>query len=84
MRDADGVLFKVRNWRGCERTTRPGDALAVVYDPQGLVSPRGAQARSGVPEPLQDLAPWAAALVAGCLVAVVRSYRLSGPVDAKR
>lgn len=82
--DADGVPLKVRIWRGCGRATRPGDALAVVYDPEGRVPPRGTRAGAGVTGPLRDLAPWAAALVAGSLVAVVRSYRLSGPTEPTR
>ncbi|WP_406164642.1 hypothetical protein [Streptomyces sp. NBC_00996] len=80
--DADGVPLKVRIWRGCGQATRPGDALAVVYDPEGRVPPRGARTGPGAPGPLRDLAPWAAALVAGSLVAVVRSYRLSSPSRA--
>jgi hypothetical protein len=75
--DADGVPLKVRIWRGCGQTTRPGDALTVVYDPKGSVPSRGVQTGTGRGEPLRDLAPWAAALVAGSLIAVVRSYRLS-------
>ncbi|MFJ9119191.1 hypothetical protein ACIRJO_27010 [Streptomyces sp. NPDC102394] len=75
--DADGVPLKVRIWRGCGKTTRPGDALAVVDDPKGRIPPRGVQAGSGTAGALRDLAPWSAALVAGCMVAVVRSYRLS-------
>ncbi|MET8945823.1 hypothetical protein ABZX30_20120 [Streptomyces sp. NPDC004542] len=75
--DADGVPLKVRIWRGCGRTTRPGDALAVVHDPEGRVPPRGVETGAGVPG--RDLAPWAAALVVASLSAVVRSYRLSGP-----
>ncbi|MFF7980160.1 hypothetical protein ACFZDK_13670 [Streptomyces sp. NPDC007901] len=84
VRDADGMPLKVRIWRGCEQTTRPGDALTVVYDPRGRVPTRGTEAESIVPEPLRGLAPWAAALVAGSLVAVVRSYRLSAHADARR
>ncbi|MFG3120097.1 hypothetical protein ACGF4C_37790 [Streptomyces sp. NPDC048197] len=76
--DADGVPLKVRIWRGCGQATRPGDALAVVYDPKGTVSPRGWQTGADVPGPLRDLTPWAAALVVCSLVAVVRSHRLSG------
>jgi hypothetical protein len=76
---ADGVPLKVRIWRGCGEATRPGDALAVVSDPERRVAPRGAQTGAGVSGPLRDLAPWAAALVAGTLGAVVRSYRLSRP-----
>ncbi|MCD9876362.1 hypothetical protein [Streptomyces guryensis] len=77
--DTDGIPLKVRIWRGCGRATRPGDALAVVYDPKGSVPTRGAETGAGVPGPLRDLAPWSAALVAGSVVAVVRSYRLSRP-----
>ncbi|WP_234377133.1 hypothetical protein [Streptomyces sp. TP-A0356] len=66
------------------RTTRPGDAIALVYDPEGRVAPRGVEPGSSGWEPLRGLAPWAAALVAGSLVAVVRSYRLSRPAGAKR
>ncbi|WP_458248539.1 hypothetical protein [Streptomyces sp. MAI_2237] len=75
--DGEGIPLKVRIWRGCRRTTRPGDALAVVYDPEGRVPPRGAQAGSGAAGSLDDLVPWGAAFVASCVVAVVRSYRLS-------
>ncbi|MFF0400099.1 hypothetical protein ACFYSJ_30765 [Streptomyces sp. NPDC005248] len=77
--DQDGVPLKVRIWRGCGRNTRPGDALTVVYDPQGRVSPRGVEAGTG---PLRDLAALAAALVAGCVIAVVRSYRLTHALSA--
>lgn len=76
--DSDGVPLKVRIWRGCGRATRPGDALAVRYDPEGQVRPRGVQTGAGAPGPLRDLAPWVAALVTGSLIAVVRSFRLSG------
>ncbi|MFK4803555.1 hypothetical protein ACI3K5_33330 [Streptomyces sp. MPA0124] len=34
-----------RIWRGCTQATRPGDVLALVYDPKGLVPPRGIGAR---------------------------------------
>lgn len=77
--DHDGVPLKVRIWRGCERTTRPGDVLAVVYDPRGRLPSRGVEAGTGVPGSLRDLAGWVAALVGGCVVAVVRSFRLSRP-----
>lgn len=79
--DRDGVPLKVRVWRGCGEATRPGDALAVVYDPEGRVPPRGAAA--GGPGPLRALAPWAVALVAVTVTAVVRSCRLSGLAEAR-
>ncbi len=76
--DHDGVPFKAPIWRGCGEATRPGDALAVVYDPEGLVSPRGL---SGATQPWWDLAPWGTALMAASVTAVVRSYRLSSAPD---
>ncbi|WP_405956614.1 hypothetical protein [Streptomyces phaeochromogenes] len=77
MADQDGVPLKVRIWRGCEPATRPGDTLAVVYDLQGRVAPRGVQAGVSGADPLRDLGGWAVTLIAACAVAVVRSYRLS-------
>jgi hypothetical protein len=74
--DRDGVPLKVRIWRGCGQTTRPGDALTVVHDSKGLVPPRGVAAGASGADPLRDLGGWAAALVA-VSIAVVRSYRLS-------
>ncbi|WP_406175847.1 hypothetical protein [Streptomyces sp. NBC_00996] len=82
--DHDGVPLKVRIWRGCGQSTSPGDALAVVYDPKGRVPPRGAQSGASPAGSLRDLGGWAAALVAGCMVAVVRSYRLSAIAPAPR
>ncbi|MEU9207750.1 hypothetical protein AB0D27_07285 [Streptomyces sp. NPDC048415] len=83
--DRDGVPLKVRIWRGCGQTTSPGDALAVVHDPKGQVPPRGVVPSGTSPAgPLRDLGGWAAALVAGSVVAVVRSYRLSAVTPAPR
>ncbi|MFC5638329.1 hypothetical protein [Streptomyces bullii] len=79
--DRDGVPLQVRIWRGCGQTTRPGDALAVVYDPKGRVPPRGVAAGAGPYEPLRDPAALAAALVGACAIAVVRSYRLTHVVS---
>ncbi len=76
--DQDGVPLKTRIWRGCGRATRPGDTLAVVSDSKGRVAPRGQETGASATGPLRGLAAWAAALMAGCVVAVVRSYRLSG------
>lgn len=75
--DRDGEPLEVRIWRGCGQATRPGDALAVVYDAKGRVLPRGVDAGVSPLGPLGDLGGWAAALIAGCVVAVARSYRLS-------
>ncbi|GHE54868.1 hypothetical protein GCM10017771_77280 [Streptomyces capitiformicae] len=72
----EGVPLSTRIWRGCGQSTRPGDALEVVYDPEGKVPPRGVdpEAERGR---LAGVAALACALVAGCAVAVVRSFRLS-------
>ncbi|MET7381728.1 hypothetical protein ABZT08_23385 [Streptomyces sp. NPDC005526] len=80
--DADGAPLTVRIWRGCGRATRPGDALAVLYDPKGRVAPRGLGVGTTPTGPLRDLAPWVLALVAGSTVAVVRSFRLSSPSES--
>ncbi|MGW6543139.1 hypothetical protein ACWGBH_09825 [Streptomyces massasporeus] len=77
--DRDGVPVKVRIWRGCERTTRPGDAITVVYDREGRVPPRGAEGRGSALHALSGLGGWVAGLVSACVVAVVRSCRLSAP-----
>jgi hypothetical protein len=78
--DRDGVPLKVRIWRGCGQAVRPGDTLAVAYDPEARVPPRGVEAGAPAAGPLRGLAGWAVALVAGCLLAVVRSYRLTHAV----
>ncbi|MEU9731486.1 hypothetical protein [Streptomyces sp. NPDC048002] len=75
--DRDGIPLRVRIWRGCGQTTRPGDALAVVHDPDGHVLPRGVVTEPTVWAPLAAPAGWAAALVATCLLAVVRSCRMT-------
>ncbi|MCX4854961.1 hypothetical protein [Streptomyces canus] len=82
--DEDGVPLNVRIWRGCERATRPGDAIAVVYDVKGRVPPRGVEAGSSLLDPLRDLGGWAAAFTVVYMVAVVRSCRLSMPAPGPR
>ncbi len=77
--DRDGVPVKVRIWRGCERTTRPGDAITVVYDVEGRVPPRGAEGTGSALDALSRLGGWVAGLVSASVVAVVRSCRLSAP-----
>ncbi|WP_338894637.1 hypothetical protein WBG99_02140 [Streptomyces sp. TG1A-60] len=72
----EGVPLSTPIWRGCGRSTRPGDGLAVVYDPEGKVAPRGVAPESERGR-LAGVVALACALVAGCAVAVVRSFRLS-------
>ncbi|MFJ6835710.1 hypothetical protein [Streptomyces sp. NPDC091209] len=77
----DGVPLKVRVRRGCDRTVRPGDVLAVVYDPEGRLAPRALAAGPVTTGPLRGLAALAAALLAGCVLAVVRAHRLTSAVS---
>ncbi|MGI5427352.1 hypothetical protein [Streptomyces sp. CA-179760] len=77
--DRNGVPMKVRIWRGCEQTTRPGDAIAVVYDVRGSVLPRGAEGGGSALDALSGLGGWLAGLLSASVVAVVRSHRLSLP-----
>ena len=78
----DGVPLKARIRWGRGRTTRPGDVLAVVYDPEGRVPPRAVTRGRATTGPLRDLATLAAALVAGSVLAVVRSHRLTHATSA--
>lgn len=71
-----GAPLRARIWRGCRPSTEPGDALAVVYDPLGRVAPRGMGGAKADPTALLHLAGLATGLVAGCVVATVRSFRL--------
>ncbi|MFC8419520.1 hypothetical protein ACFUN7_01240 [Streptomyces sp. NPDC057236] len=75
----DGIRIGVRIWRGCEQTTRPGDAITVVNDAKGLVPPRGAEGGTSAAHALIGLAGWSAGLLFACVVAVVRSCRLPAP-----
>ncbi|MEU3253392.1 hypothetical protein [Streptomyces sp. NPDC006997] len=74
--DRDGDPLGVRIRRGCGPGTRPGDALAVVYDPEGRVPPRGVAGGVAESGPARGLALTAAGLVVASALAVVRSFRL--------
>ncbi|MFE6281077.1 hypothetical protein [Streptomyces sp. NPDC057877] len=74
--DRHGEPLGVRIWRGCGPSTRPGDALAVVYDPEGRVPPRGLTGDVAEWGPVRGLAATAGGLVAVSAVAVVRAFRL--------
>ncbi|MYR45869.1 hypothetical protein [Streptomyces sp. SID5910] len=77
----DGAPSAARIWRGCTRSTRPGDALALVYDPKGLVPPRGVEGATSIVDALRSLGGWVVSLVIACVIAVVRSFRqLDHPV----
>ncbi|WP_020133833.1 hypothetical protein [Streptomyces sp. 351MFTsu5.1] len=82
--DEDGVPLNVRIWRGCGQATRPGDAIAVVYDVKGRVPPRGVEASSSLLDPLRELGGWAAAFAVVSVVAVVRSHRLAVPASGPK
>ncbi|MFD3344488.1 hypothetical protein ACFWVW_35770 [Streptomyces anthocyanicus] len=72
----DGAPSTARIWRGCTRSVRPGDSLALVYDPKGLVPPRGVEGATSIVDALRSLAGWVVGLVVACVTAVVRSFRL--------
>ncbi|MER6326869.1 hypothetical protein [Streptomyces coelicoflavus] len=72
----DGAPSTARIWRGCTRSVRPGDSLALVYDPKGLVPPRGVEGATSIVDVLRSLAGWVVGLVVACVTAVVRSFRL--------
>ncbi|MFF9764165.1 MULTISPECIES: hypothetical protein [Streptomyces] len=72
----NGVLLEVRIRRDCGRSARPGGEPAVVHAPEGQVPPRGAETHTTEGRLPRGPGGWAAALVAGCVVAVARSYRL--------
>ncbi|MFG2523521.1 hypothetical protein [Streptomyces sp. NPDC048527] len=74
---ATGIPLKTRIRRGCGQTTEPGDALAVRYDPRGLAPTRGMPQPGEERKSLLQLAGLSAALIAGCALAVVRSFRLT-------
>ncbi|WP_431329738.1 hypothetical protein ACPZ13_00030 [Streptomyces sp. IPPR8] len=50
--------------------------MALVYDPKGLAPPRGVEGATSVTDALTGLAGWVASLLAACVIAVVRSFRL--------
>lgn len=77
VRHSDGTPVSVRIWRGCEETTGPGDHISMVYDPKGRVPPRGLAASGAHTQPYAEPAGAGLALVTLCVVAVVRSYRLT-------
>ncbi|MCZ9355281.1 hypothetical protein NGM36_36980 [Streptomyces mutabilis] len=62
---------------GGVHTVHPaGDEVALVYDPKGLAPPRGVEGATSVTDALTGLAGWVASLLAACVIAVVRSFRL--------
>ncbi|OKK04473.1 hypothetical protein AMK26_14075 [Streptomyces sp. CB03234] len=77
VRHMDGTPVSVRIWRGCERTTGPGDHISLVSDPKGRVPPRGVPASGSLAQPLTETAGTGLLLVTVSAVAAVRSYRLA-------
>ncbi|MFB8777990.1 hypothetical protein [Streptomyces broussonetiae] len=74
--DRDGEPLGVRIWRGCGPSVRPGDALTVVYDPEGRVPPRGVTGEVTDWGAVRGLAVTSGGLVVVSALAVVRSFRL--------
>ncbi|MGW5599485.1 hypothetical protein ACWEWL_10345 [Streptomyces rochei] len=71
----DGAPSSARIWRGVHTVHPAGDELALVYDPKGLVPPRGVEGATSVTDALTGLAGWVASLLVACVIAVVRSFR---------
>ncbi|MEV5157858.1 hypothetical protein [Streptomyces sp. NPDC053728] len=74
-----GAVTGATVWRGCGKSITPGDTLPVVYDPERRAPTRGVAAPGELRAAEDRLAGVGAALVAGCTVAVVRSFRLTAP-----
>ncbi|MGP3776002.1 hypothetical protein ACTWJ8_34770 [Streptomyces sp. SDT5-1] len=77
--DTDAAPAGVDVWRGCAASLTPGDTLPVVYDPRGRAPTRGLSAPGELRRSGLRLAALSAVLVAGCTIAVVRSFRLTAP-----
>ncbi len=73
----DGAPVGVRLWRGCGPAVEPGDVIGMVYDPEGRVGPRGIDGAAPLLRGLGETAALLLAFAALCLLAVVRSYRVS-------
>ncbi|MFD7815758.1 hypothetical protein ACFV6E_22940 [Streptomyces sp. NPDC059785] len=73
----DAVPTGARVWRGCGESTAPGDTLPVVYDPRGLAPARGVAAPGELLQAELRLAGLTVVFVAGCAIAVVRSFELT-------
>ncbi|WP_432168194.1 hypothetical protein [Streptomyces sp. bgisy031] len=76
--DLDAVPPGAEVWRGCDESITPGDALPVVYDPRGRAPARGVASPGELRRAELRLAGLTAVFVAGCTVAVVRSFRMAG------
>ena len=76
--DIDAVPAGAEVWRGCGESIAPGDTLPVVYDPRGRAPARGVAAPGELRSAELRLAGLTAVFVAGCTVAVVRSFRMTG------
>ncbi|MFJ8882079.1 hypothetical protein ACIRJR_01530 [Streptomyces sp. NPDC102402] len=77
--DGPGVSPPTKIWRGCTRSTDPGDVLTVLYDPTGRIPVRG-MAQPGEQTAYEvQLIALALLLAGGTTLAVVRSFRFSLP-----
>ncbi|QOV36059.1 hypothetical protein IM697_39535 [Streptomyces ferrugineus] len=70
---ADGTPVAAEAWRTCTLSTRPGDHLDMVFDPDGVVAPTDRSLPGSAAEAGWRPAAFALLLAAVCCVAVVRS-----------
>ncbi|MFF4796576.1 hypothetical protein ACFY2M_44840 [Streptomyces sp. NPDC001276] len=69
----DGTAVHPLAWRACTLSTRPGDHLSMVFDPDGAVDPTDRLLPGSAAEAAWRPAGLALLLAAICCVAVVRS-----------
>ncbi|MER7172408.1 hypothetical protein [Streptomyces mesophilus] len=75
VRYGDGTPVQRRLWRGCSASVSPGESIAMVYDPQGRIAPRGASPAPDTWRLVAQGAGLAGLLAAFSYAAVVRSIR---------
>jgi hypothetical protein len=69
----DGTAVKAEAWRTCTLSTRPGDHLSMVFDPDGAVDPTDRLLPGSAAEGAWRPAGLALLLAVVCCVTVVRS-----------
>ncbi|MFE0802560.1 hypothetical protein [Streptomyces sp. NPDC058812] len=69
----DGTPVEAQAWRSCTLSTRPGDRLTMVFDPEGAIEPTDRPLPGSAAEAAWRPTGLALLLAAICCVAVVRS-----------
>lgn len=76
--EVPGSYAPVWIWRGCTPATTPGDLISVVYDPLGIVRPRGVEERAFSVQVVKYTGS-VICFLAVSYTAVMRSYPLHPP-----